>query len=57
MDFEVYIPDIKAHSSVEGSVPYRGKVSENLFQFVGGIKTGMGYLGAENIEQRYNIMS
>ena len=36
---------------VEGSVPYRGKVSENLFQFVGGIKTGMGYLGAENIEQ------
>ncbi len=36
---------------VEGSVPYRGKVSESLFQFVGGIKTGMGYLGAENIEQ------
>jgi IMP dehydrogenase len=36
---------------VEGSVPYRGRVSENLFQFIGGIKTGMGYLGAENIEQ------
>ncbi|WP_276935819.1 IMP dehydrogenase [Ferroplasma acidiphilum] len=36
---------------VEGSVPYRGKVSENLFQFVGGIKTGMGYLGAENLEE------
>ncbi|WP_337860873.1 IMP dehydrogenase [Ferroplasma sp.] len=36
---------------VEGSVPYRGRVSENLFQFVGGIKTGMGYLGAENLEQ------
>jgi IMP dehydrogenase len=36
---------------VEGSVPYRGKVAESLFQFVGGIKTGMGYLGAENIDQ------
>ena len=36
---------------VEGSVPYRGKVSENLFQFVGGIKTGMGYLGAANIHE------
>jgi IMP dehydrogenase len=36
---------------VEGSVPYRGRVSENLFQFVGGIKTGMGYLGAKNLEQ------
>ncbi len=34
---------------VEGSVPYRGKVSENLFQFVGGIKTGMGYIGAHNL--------
>ncbi len=36
---------------VEGSVPYRGKVSENLFQFIGGIKTGMGYLGAANIHE------
>ncbi len=36
---------------VEGSVPYRGRVSENLFQFVGGIKTGMGYLGAKNIDE------
>ncbi len=36
---------------VEGSVPYRGKVSENLFQFIGGIKTGMGYLGAANIQE------
>ncbi|MEM0139842.1 MAG: IMP dehydrogenase [Ferroplasma sp.] len=36
---------------VEGSVPYRGKVSENLFQFIGGIKTGMGYLGAKDINE------
>ncbi len=36
---------------VEGAVPYRGRVSENLFQFVGGIKTGMGYLGAKNIDE------
>ncbi|KJE48911.1 MULTISPECIES: IMP dehydrogenase [Acidiplasma] len=36
---------------VEGSVPYRGHVSENLFQFVGGIKTGMGYIGAHNLDE------
>ena len=52
------IPDPEAASAtsdiaegVEGSVPYRGKVSENLFQFIGGIKTGMGYLGAANLQE------
>ncbi|SMD30638.1 IMP dehydrogenase [Picrophilus oshimae] len=36
---------------VEGAVPYRGRVSEILFQLVGGIKTGMGYVGAANIRE------
>ncbi len=34
---------------VEGAVPYRGRVDEALFQLVGGLRTGMGYVGAENI--------
>ncbi|MGC8609397.1 MAG: IMP dehydrogenase, partial [Thermoplasmata archaeon] len=36
---------------VEGAVPYRGRVDETLFQLVGGLRTGMGYVGAENIEE------
>lgn len=35
---------------VEGRVPYRGLVSESIFQLVGGLKSGMGYCGAPNIE-------
>ena len=34
---------------VEGRVPYRGLISETLFQLVGGIRSGMGYCGAINI--------
>lgn len=34
---------------VEGRVPYRGNVSESLFQLCGGIKSGMGYVGAPDI--------
>lgn len=36
---------------VEGIVPYRGSVSEVIFQLVGGLKSGMGYVGARNIEE------
>ncbi len=36
---------------VEGRVPYRGKVSDIIFQMVGGIRSGMGYTGKANIEQ------
>ena len=35
---------------VEGRVPYRGLVSESIFQLVGGLKAGMGYCGAANID-------
>ncbi|MCK9152417.1 IMP dehydrogenase [Methanobacterium alcaliphilum] len=34
---------------VEGVVPYRGTVSEVIFQLVGGLRASMGYCGAENI--------
>ncbi|MDD6283406.1 IMP dehydrogenase [Oribacterium sp. HCP28S3_H8] len=35
---------------VEGRVAYKGKVEDTIFQFVGGLRAGMGYCGAPNIE-------
>ena len=35
---------------VEGRVPYRGSVSEIIYQMKGGIRSGMGYCGKANIE-------
>lgn len=34
---------------IEGKVPYRGDLASNIYQLVGGIKSGMGYIGAANI--------
>jgi IMP dehydrogenase len=36
---------------VEGRVPYRGTLSDFLYQLVGGLRAGMGYCGAANIEE------
>ncbi|CAI1492995.1 Inosine-5'-monophosphate dehydrogenase [Thermococcus nautili] len=36
---------------VEGVVPYKGSVSDVLYQLVGGLRSGMGYVGARNIEE------
>ena len=36
---------------IVGRVPYKGKLSEVLFQYIGGLKSGMGYCGAENLVQ------
>ncbi len=35
---------------IVGRVPFKGKVSEIVYQMVGGLKAGMGYCGAGNIE-------
>ena len=35
---------------VEGRVPYRGALSEIIFQLCGGIRSGMGYCGMKTIE-------
>lgn len=35
---------------VEGRVPYRGTLSDFLYQLVGGLRAGMGYCGARSIE-------
>ncbi len=36
---------------IEGRVPYRGKLSEAVYQMVGGLKAAMGYCGTNNIEE------
>ncbi len=36
---------------VEGAVPYKGRVSDTIYQLIGGLKSGMGYVGASNIEE------
>ncbi len=36
---------------VEGRVPYRGPLSETIHQLVGGIRSGMGYIGASNLKE------
>jgi len=35
---------------VEGQVPYRGRLAEFVYQLVGGLRGGMGYCGARDIE-------
>ena len=39
---------------VEGRVPYRGSLSDFVYQLVGGLRAGMGYCGARNIEELRN---
>ncbi|NLC17396.1 MAG: IMP dehydrogenase [Clostridiales bacterium] len=36
---------------VEGRVPYRGTLSEIVFQLVGGLRSGMGYCGTKSIDE------
>jgi IMP dehydrogenase len=36
---------------ISGRVPYKGSVSEVLYQLVGGLRAGMGYCGAKDLEQ------
>lgn len=36
---------------VEGRVPYRGPLSETVFQLIGGLRAGMGYCGVRSIKE------
>ncbi|MBI2630961.1 IMP dehydrogenase [Candidatus Nomurabacteria bacterium] len=40
---------------VSGHVSYKGALSEVIYQYVGGLRAGMGYLGAENISKLRNV--
>ncbi len=45
-DAKKFVPE-----GVEGRVPYRGKLSDMIFQMLGGLKSSMGYCGCGNIEE------
>ena len=36
---------------IVGRVPYKGHVSETIFQLMGGLRSGMGYVGAHNLTE------
>jgi len=36
---------------IEGRVPHRGPLSMTIYQLVGGLRAGMGYVGCKNIEE------
>jgi len=38
---------------VEGRIPFKGSVVDTVYQMVGGIRSGMGYLGSANLEQLF----
>ena len=43
--------DVKklVHEGIVGHVPYKGEVGEVMFQFIGGLRAGMGYCGASDV--------
>ncbi len=41
-----YVPE-----GIEGRVPYKGNLSDVIFQLIGGIKSAMGYCGVRNIKE------
>ncbi len=49
-DNKKFVPE-----GVEGRVPYRGKLSEIVYQLIGGLRSGMGYCGVGTIDDlRHN---
>ncbi|HEY0706277.1 MAG TPA: IMP dehydrogenase, partial [Polyangia bacterium] len=36
---------------IEGRVPYRGSLSQSVYQLIGGVRAGMGYCGCRTIEE------
>jgi IMP dehydrogenase len=36
---------------IEGRVPYKGPLADTVYQLIGGLRAGMGYVGAKNIRE------
>ena len=36
---------------IEGQVPYKGKLDDVMYQMMGGLRAGMGYVGAANLKE------
>ena len=45
-DARKFVPE-----GIEGRVPYKGAVADTIYQLVGGLRSGMGYVGAGDIEE------
>jgi IMP dehydrogenase len=45
-DAKKFVPE-----GVEGRVPYKGPLSDTIFQLIGGLRSGMGYCGCASIDQ------
>ena len=39
---------------IVGRVPFKGSVEETLYQLMGGLRAGMGYCGAHNLQELKN---
>jgi IMP dehydrogenase len=47
-DNKKFVPE-----GVEGRVPFKGSVLDTIYQLIGGIRSGMGYLGAKTLDDLY----
>ena len=47
-----YVPNSKlVPEGIEGRVPYKGPLSDVIFQLIGGLRSGMGYCGCRTVEE------
>ena len=46
VDGRKFVPE-----GIEGRVPYKGPVADTIYQLVGGLRSGMGYLGCASVEE------
>lgn len=45
-DNKKFVPE-----GIEGRLPYKGSLSETIYQLIGGIRSGMGYCGTASLEE------
>lgn len=48
-DLKKFVPE-----GIEGRVAYKGNLSEIVYQYVGGLRSGMGYCGAKDLKELQN---
>lgn len=49
MDSNKFVPE-----GIVARVPYKGTLGETVYQLIGGLRSGMGYCGAPDIETLHN---
>ncbi|MEK5440140.1 IMP dehydrogenase [Fredinandcohnia sp. FSL W7-1320] len=45
-DAKKFVPE-----GIEGRLPYKGPLTDTIYQLIGGIRSGMGYCGTKNLEE------